>query len=195
MHEDRKDRRVQRTEQLLRETLIALILEKGYDAITIQDVLGRANLGRSTFYAHFRDKEDLLLSGFQVLFAAFQEEYRQIRSPMQDPARAAKDVSLFFFRHAGSHRALFKAMIGENGGKIVLDHSQKYLTQVVREHLDAYLVERKESLPVDLLAHHIASTYLSLLTWWLDHDMPYTAEQMDAFYEQLVFPGVRELLA
>src|SRR5512141_1969972 len=106
------DRRIQRTQQLLREALIALILEKGYDAITIQDILDWANMGRSTFYAHYRDKEDLLLSGFQGLFEAFQKEYRQTSSADTSPSQAGKDLSLFFFRHAGSHRDLFKAMIG-----------------------------------------------------------------------------------
>ncbi len=77
------DRRIQRTRQLLHEALITLILEKGYDAITVQDILERANLGRSTFYAHYQDKEALLLSGFQELFDAtapdFTPYYAELR--------------------------------------------------------------------------------------------------------------------
>ncbi len=194
MQEQKIDRRVQRTEQQLREALIALVLEKGYDAVTIQDILDRANMGRSTFYAHYRDKEDLLLSGFQVLFDGFQKEYLQMSSPTSDPAQAGKDLSLFFFRHAGSHRGLFKAMIGEQGGKIIQDHAQKYLTQFIREHIEDHLSEGQQTFPGDVLAYFIASSYLALLTWWLDHDLPYTAEQMDSYYHQLVFPGIRELL-
>src|SRR5512141_2904590 len=87
------DRRVQRTQQLLREALVALILEKGYDAITVQDILDLANMGRSTFYAHYRDKEDLLLSGFQMLFNAFQKEFLKAASPSNDPAQTARDFS------------------------------------------------------------------------------------------------------
>ncbi|MRS03949.1 TetR/AcrR family transcriptional regulator, partial [bacterium] len=123
------DRRFQRTEQSLRDALIDLILEKGYDAITIQDILDRANMGRSTFYAHYRDKEELLLSGFQALFEAFQKDYIQTATPDQDPIHTGKELSLFFFRHAGSHRDLFKAMIGDQGGKIIQEHTQKYLTR------------------------------------------------------------------
>ncbi len=195
MQTHKTDRRVQRTQQLLHEALIALILEKGYDAVTVQDILDRANLGRSTFYAHYRDKEELLLSGFQALFAAFQTEYLQLAPAGVDPAQAARNLSLFFFRHASTHYGLFKAMIGEQGGKIILDHTQQYLTQFIREHLAAQLTERQKNLPVDLLAHYIASSYLALLTWWLDHNLPYTAEEMDALYQKLVFPGIREMLA
>jgi AcrR family transcriptional regulator len=189
------DRRVQRTQQLLQEALITLILEKGYDAITVQDILDRANLGRSTFYAHYRDKEDLLLSGFQELFAGFQKEYLHVTPPGGDPAQAGRNMSLFFFRHARTHLDLFKAMIGEQGGKIILEHTQQYLTQFIREHLVAQLSDRQKNLPVDLLAHYITSSYLALLTWWLNHDLPYSPEQMDAFCQQLLFPGIQAMLS
>lgn len=196
MQKQKTDRRIQRTKQLLRDAIVALILEKGYDDITIQDILDRANMGRSTFYAHFRDKEDLLLSGFQVLFEAFQKEYRRTTSTGSDPAQVGRELSLFFFRHAGSHRGLFKAMIGERGGKFILEHAQKFLAQFIREHMIEELANRQNiNLPVDLISHYIAGSYLSLLTWWLDHDLPYTAEQMDALFQQLVFPGIREMLS
>jgi AcrR family transcriptional regulator len=194
MNEQKTDRRIQRTQQMLREALISLILDKGYDAITVQDILDRANLGRSTFYAHYRDKEDLLMSGFQAQFDAFQREYRQSAAPVADPAQAAREFSLFFFRHAGSHHALYKAMIGGQGANLILHHAHFYLTQFIRDLVIAQLPQRGKDLPVDVLAHYIASSYLSLLAWWLDHDLPYTAEQMDALFQRLVFPGVREML-
>src|SRR3954469_23951916 len=65
--ETQQDRRVRRTRRLLREALLALVLEKGYEAVTVQDVLDRADVGRATFYAHFRDKDDLLISGADEL--------------------------------------------------------------------------------------------------------------------------------
>ncbi|MEJ2354006.1 MAG: TetR/AcrR family transcriptional regulator, partial [Anaerolineales bacterium] len=65
MKKERVDRRVQRTRQLLNDALMSLIVEKGYDSITVQNIIDRANLGRSTFYAHYQDKDDLLLSGIE----------------------------------------------------------------------------------------------------------------------------------
>jgi AcrR family transcriptional regulator len=189
------DRRFQRTEHQLREALIALILEKGYDAITVQDILDRANMGRSTFYAHYSDKEHLLLSGFQALFEAFQMEYIQTTPPGRDPVEMGKDLSLFFFRHAGSHRDLFKAMIGEQGGKVIMEHTQKYLTNLLRDHIATQLTGRNKETQADLLSHYISSSYLSLLTWWLNHNLPYSAEEMDSLYQKLVIPGIRDMLA
>jgi AcrR family transcriptional regulator len=192
--EQKRDRRIQRTEQLLHEALIELILEKGYDAITIQDILDRANIGRSTFYAHYRDKEDLLLSGFQVLFEVFKKEYGKTNAPDTDPVQAWKDFSRFFFQHAGSHRDLFKAMIGEQGGKVIQDHLLSSVTHYIRDHLAALLSGNQKDIPIDLLTHFMASSYLSLLSWWLDRGMPYPADQMDHLYQNLVFPGIQNML-
>jgi AcrR family transcriptional regulator len=61
------DRRVQRTRRLLHKAFMSLILEKKYESITVQEILDRADVGRSTFYMHFRDKDELLVSGFQYL--------------------------------------------------------------------------------------------------------------------------------
>ncbi len=195
MQVKKQDRRIQRTEHALRQALMDLILEKGYDAVTVQDILDRANMGRSTFYAHFRDKEDLLLSGFHNLFVDFQDEYRQAAGHQDgDPSRMGRELSLFFFRHAGGHKPLFKAMIGEQGGRVAMEHTQKLLTRLIRDHLVEQLSGRQKEIPVDLLAHYIAGSYLAVLTWWLDHDAPYPPEQMDAFYQQLVFPGIQQLL-
>ena len=68
-----EDRRIQRTRQSLQNALSDLILEKGYEKVTVQDVIDRANVGRSTFYAHFENLDQLLLSGFEPLRAEFDD--------------------------------------------------------------------------------------------------------------------------
>src|SRR5258707_7199093 len=78
MADTKMDRRVQKTRQALQNALIELILEKGYEAVVIQDILDRANVGRSTFYAHYQDKEDLLMSRFARLQAAFEEHAQSV---------------------------------------------------------------------------------------------------------------------
>src|SRR6202012_5392571 len=70
MAQETMDRRVRRTRDLLHRALLDLIAEKGYPHITVQDILDRADVGRSTFYTHYRDKEDLLRSGIADFNAA-----------------------------------------------------------------------------------------------------------------------------
>ncbi len=194
MQQKKLDRRIRRTEALLQDALIALILEKGYDAITVQDILERANLGRSTFYAHYRDKEDLLVSGFSRVFDEFRKDYAQSSAAAADPQQAARELSLYFFRHTGSHRHLFRALIGRQGGEIILQYARTFLSDIARSYLDLGRLPSANRPLVEPLVQYLVSSYLALLTWWLDHDSPFSPEQMNDLYFNLVRPGVKNLL-
>ena len=194
MEQKKTDRRIQRTQQMLQEALIALILEKGYDAITVQDILERANLGRSTFYAHYRDKQDLLVSGFGRVFDEFQAGYAQASAAPVDPEQGARELSLYIFQHTRSHRQLFRALIGRQGGELILEYARKFLSDTVRSFIEARLIETGNQALVEPLVHYLVSSYLALLTWWLDQDSPFTADQMNTLYFGLVKPGVKELV-
>lgn len=180
------DRRIQRTRQLLLDALLELILEKDFDSVTVQDVIDRANVGRSTFYAHFQDKEDLLLSGFEHLKTQL-EEHLMSDSVTSDSPWA---MSLSMFQHAQEHRQIHKALAGKQGNNIGLTHIQKYLFTYLHTHLKQTLSKRKKSIPPEILAQYVTGSFISLLTWWLENDSTYSAEQMNEFYRQLVQPGV-----
>ncbi len=185
------DRRIQRTRQLLQDALVALILEKGYETITVQDVIDRANVGRSTFYAHFQDKEDLFLSGFENLRSLF-EEHLLGQSPAETSPWA---LSLVMFQHAHEYQRIYKALVGERSGHIMLAHIQKYLTALIGKHLKSQLPPRKkEQIPLEILTLYIVSSLTTLLTWWLDHDMPYPAEQINDVFRQLTQPSIEAIL-
>lgn len=194
MPEKTTDRRIQRTRQLLQDALLALILEKGFDAVTVQDIIDRANVGRSTFYAHFQDKDALLLSGFEHLLAEFEKHLMSDEMMNNSPW----GLSLTMLQHAQGQRQLYKALAGKQGGNLALSHIQKYLYTYLYAHLDAHmkqvLSKRKKSIPPEILAHYLSSSFISLLTWWLDNDSAYSAEQMNEYYRQLVQPGVDELM-
>ncbi|MCK4727276.1 MAG: TetR/AcrR family transcriptional regulator, partial [Anaerolineales bacterium] len=127
------DRRVQRTRQLLRDALVSLILEKGYQKITIQDIIDRANVGRSTFYSHYRDKDDLLLSGFDELA---HDLHRHMRSPDTTGDDHGHLLhSLEFFIHACNNRELYIAMSESGGGDLILDIARQHMQNHIEVHL------------------------------------------------------------
>ncbi len=169
------DRRVQRTRQLLQNALNELILEKGYEKVTVQDVIDRANVGRSTFYAHFEDKEQLLLSGFEPLRAEF-DDFLSGRSFDNESPWA---LSLVMFQEVQKQR----------GGYITLTHVQKYLYNFLLSHLKQGLPKRNKNVPPELLAHYVASSFIALLTWWIDNKFPCPAEKMNEYFRRLVEPG------
>jgi AcrR family transcriptional regulator len=181
------DRRVQRTRKLLQDALIALVLEKGYEAVTVQDIIDRANVGRSTFYAHFLDKQHLFLSGFELLRQELAEQQRAaaVSSP------GGLSFSLGMFEHVQGYLRVYRALVGKQSGAIVAEHMQQMIIDLVRDEL-AVLAPHGDAtpIPLELVVQYTVSAFLGLLTWWADHDGPYPAAQMDAIFQQLTLPGV-----
>lgn len=186
-----EDRRIQRTRQLLQNAMIALILEKGYEAVTVQDVIDYANVGRSTFYAHFQDKEDLFLSEFETMRAQFEQHLMSQHVDDESPW----GMSLMMFQHAQSQHQLYKALVGKQGGGVALAHFQKYLTTLLREHLEVQFVRKKNAqIYPEILALYLVSSFMAILIWWLDHGLQYPAQRMNEIYRQLTQPGMEAIL-
>ena len=183
------DRRIQRTRQLLQDSLIALILEKGYEAITVQDIIDHANVGRSTFYFHYKDKEDLLLSGFDNLRNIFEEFREQL-----SPDKTTWDFSRALFQHAEENRQVFKALFGIQTGDILLKHVQKNLFAFLHDHFQERWSTNTRVVPIDVFVQYSVNTILGLLTWWLDNDIPYTAVQLNEYYRLLTEPTINQIL-
>ncbi len=185
------DRRVQRTRQMLREALTALTLERGYQAITVQDILDRANLGRSTFYAHFRNKDELMLSGFESFLHTFEQHARQLPAGAPRAAEGLNAFSLELFRHVAVARPLLKSLFGRQGGSVIIQRAHSTLAAILRQQLGELAPpSRKGAVPLDVAAHHLTSSLMALMTQWLDQDLPYTAEEMAAMWRRLVLPGL-----
>lgn len=185
------DRRVERTRRELRAALVALILEKGYDAVTIQDILDRADVGRSTFYAHYHDKEALLLSGFTQFRTMFEAEQAHATTGLAQTLGEGGDFSLVLFRHAAEQRLLIKALIGQKSGDVAVKHFRSYLVTYLRERLKPHFPHAQSSaIPLDAIVEYLVSSLLGLLIWWLDQELRYTPEQIDAIFKGLTLPGL-----
>jgi AcrR family transcriptional regulator len=175
-----EDRRIQRTRQLLQNALSELILEKGYEKVTVQDVIDRANVGRSTFYAHFESLDQLLLSGFEPLRNQFEDFLSGAEFDHESPWA----LSL----------TMFQQVQKQKGGYITLTHIQKFLYGYLLDHLKLSLPKRNKNIPPELLAHYVASSFIALMTWWIDNDYPYPAEKMSELFRQLVEPGTMAVM-
>lgn len=183
MKNEKIDRRVMRTRRVLSEALISLIIEKGYEEITVQHIIDRANVGRSTFYSHFLDKDALLRSGLDNL----RDELSKKGNGLKD----GWDVALGLFQHAQSHYPLYKAMVGKQSWSIIQQYAHQFLFNLIRDYLKSKIrAEKKTLVPLNIVAHYTVSSFLALLTWWLDHKMPYSAEQMTEIFKRLTKPGI-----
>ncbi len=185
MVRDGLDRRVRRTRQLTQRALVELILEKGYDRITVQDIIDRADIGRSTFYAHFTDKDDLLLSGLEEFGAAFEDILNRHFANRADPSPA-----LPVFQHAYENRDLYRALAGKRGAEVLHEGLRRYVAEAMGRHLGEALPADDSVLPREVTVEFAISALLGLLTWWLDNGMPYEPEEMAGMYLRLMLQGV-----
>ena len=183
---------MRRTRWLLREALLALVTEKGYDRVTVQDVLDRADLSRATFYAHFRDKEDLLVSGFadlrETMRGAMAAFARGEGAPPGDGLAGTRAL----FEHVAEHRRLHRALVRSRAGTVVLRRVREELVALAREHFEDMIATRGAVpvVPVEVMAEHAVGALLGVVTWWLDHDTPYSVDEMAAMFERLTTPAL-----
>lgn len=187
-HRELPDRRALRTRQTLSHALITLIQEQRYDSITVQDICRRANVGRSTFYAHYHDKDDLLASNFQ-----------QVMENLGSRVEWHEGQLIFsiapLFQHVQEHHHLYKALVWGGGFDVLLRAGQQQWRAQIEQHLSTLLPQgRPPAIPVEVATAYFAGVLQSLLLWWLDRKMPYSPERMDEMFQQLVMPGVNAAL-
>ena len=191
MKEKKEDRRISRTRKLMHEALMSLIVEKGYEAITVQDILDRADVGRSTFYAHYRDKDELLLSSFEHLRTLFEQQQQALLASRLTGDDPELNFVLELFRLSGQHHNLYKAIAGRQIGEMILKYLQRYLYNMLFGSYTELMKKRKSPpVPIEITTHYLVNSLLSLITWWLDNNMPYPPEKMDEIFRTLTTPTI-----
>jgi AcrR family transcriptional regulator len=182
--EPRVDRRSRRTRRLLGTALLTLMLEKRYDTITVQEIIDRANVGRSTFYAHYLDKDDLLQSESAELIARL--------SAHMDPGGGRRIIpSLELLHHLRESQPLIRALRRGQAIEPVLKTMQARLSREVADRLASRLAAGVvPTVPLPIVAQAVTGTLVTLFQWWLDREMPESPEQLDAYFLQLVRPSV-----
>lgn len=192
------DRRVRRTRRSLRNALIDLILETGYDNITIQNITDRADLSRATFYLHYKDKDELLANSLEEIF---EELVESLDNPIFDahPERDQAAPGVMAFQHVEEYSDLYKSLLlGERGVTYVIYREIQYIARIAREQIMRLLPEGTElsdlAVPVDVIAHHIAGSLFTMILWWLEQDMPHPAEEMGQMFHRMSRPAVMNAL-
>lgn len=182
------DRRSLRTRGALRDALIGLIAERSWDEIAVQDICERANIGRSTFYLHYPNKDALLQGGFDGLQAELQ---RQARVRANDVDSRPEDLIGFKFalgliEHAYEQRKLFRGLIGRRSGYVVQQRFREMVIRLITDELPA----STGRIPRVAVAHWMAGAFVELLSWWVEQRTPLPPEDLLVVFNQLSRPAL-----
>lgn len=185
------DARVRRTQRRLRDAIVSLIHEKSYPAIAVKEILQRAEVGRSAFYAHFSNKDALLASGIeQMLHAAAPRAVPKTHEPL------GKVLSFSFpvFDYIGGCRHAADAKMGRKGRTILHQHLRGVLRNWIRDDVRQALRSSNgltTLIPADLAAEYIVTTFILVLNWWVESGSPLSAREVDDVFLALVMPALR----
>src|SRR5690348_2078511 len=183
----KKDARIRRTQERLGMALLQLILEKPFDSVTVQDVLDRAAVGRSTFYLHFRDKNDLLLSQLEM----FLEIMSTTLSARKEHSHRLAPVSEMF-EHIGEQKRIYRALAESGRLHDFFDLAQGYFARGIEQRLRE---SSRPSKPLEgelaVRAFALAGSLLALLRWWLDRGAKESPREMDELFHRMVWDGLQ----
>jgi len=188
------DRRITRTREVLQHALTSLILKKGYEAITIQDICDEANVGRSTFYAHYTSKDDLKRRGFERLRKELVDRQRETRAAPGDIRDRSLGFSLTMFEHARDPIDLYRALVGGRGGTVSLGQIRKILSDLVQNEFPATVGKNSaDNVPRELVVQYLVGAYMAVLIWWLDGGAKLPPKRVDTMFRHLATEGITRL--
>lgn len=182
------DRRVARTQRALREALHSLIREKSYDSIVVKEILDRADVGRSAFYMHFRDKDELLASSIEDLLSSVP--------PARTAGRESRVDRILWFslpilehvgEQLGGHHGAGGMRIGQRGRAVLHGHLRNVLAGLILEQLSKNSPTRRK-VPGNLLSTYLAASFVLVLDWWVDSRAALSARAVNELFRALVTP-------
>lgn len=186
------DRRVERTRELLQKALIDLIAEHGYDAITIQDIVDRANIGRTTFYLHYSSKDDLFMSCHEAIVSQFhiglfhplsREELLSTKIPPEMTSA---------YRHLEEGRALLYPIFEGKDSQLILRQIRDRSAREIEANLRTIFVEADSVIPLDMLANYLAGAQIALMQWWLEKRRPHKPQNLAQTFHRLQRAAIRD---
>jgi AcrR family transcriptional regulator len=182
------DRRAARTRRVLHEAMISLILRKGYEAMTIQDIIDKADVGRSTFYAHFTGKEDLLRKGFETLRTELEVARQKAAAARDGHGNEELSFSLALFEHACAHTHIYRVIVGSRGAVVAANEIRRVLSELVRKDLCA--TTDRGGVPRELLVRFVVGAFETVMMWLLERKPKTTPAEADKLFRSLTIGGI-----
>lgn len=202
------DRRIQRTRHALRTALLELIKDKGYDSISIEEITERANIGRATFYLHYKDKEDLLLEQFsemanekvqlisEIPFSEWLPNHENAKPGMRENQHLLP--LLMVFQHIYDNSEFYYILLKSENSSRIVERIRMISTESIVKFVETKMqtdpIPLLFEVPIEFFASFFSGALLSSISWWLEEDMRHSPEEVTQMFRKLFFRGARETL-
>jgi AcrR family transcriptional regulator len=192
---EKTDRRVQRTRDLLQKAMIELIKERDYDSITVQEIVDRANIGRSAFYLHFNNKDELFVSCHELVINEFhfgplypltREEWLSAEAPHGMTSA---------YQHLEEVRTMLYPIFQDKNNMLTLRILRDWNAHEIETSLRIAFNEADSTIPLDVLAKYLAGAQIALVQWWLEKRQPHTPERLAQIFYRLQRAAIRDAFA
>ena len=168
------------------------MVEKGYESITVQEIIERADVGRATFYAHFADKRTLLTSRLEDLRARLVKEQRATLAASVDGLHALS-FSRAMLEHASESLPLWRTLAGRESGAFVLARIHEMLAELVRNDLAALGLAQRGA-DREALVQYLTGGFIALMTWWLNDGAKLSVNEIESRFSKLAMQGLAPFL-
>nr|BBH86446.1 TetR family transcriptional regulator [Thermosporothrix sp. COM3] len=191
MTRKKADLRVRRTQMVLREALIALIEERGFDAVTVGDLAERAMVNRTTFYLHYQDKYDLVTSIFRE---AVDELSKSLGTPLEGPGRVDPEhppqMWVKLFEHFALHARMYRALLSQRGSPWFVAQVCEYVADLAQKRLEASRQpSNRYRMPSEVAIAAISNVFIGMVTRWLEGEQQHTPKQMATWFLSFALYG------
>ncbi len=203
---NKTDRRIQRTRQSLKVSLLELIKEKDYDAISTEEITERANVGRATFYKHYKDKEDLLLEEFREMADEKVQGLSEIpfsawlQSEDIVPSKGKKPIPplLIVFEHIYDNSELYHILLKSEKSSRIVERIRKISTEAVVKFVETRAqtdpIPLHFKVPIEFFAAFFSGALLSTVDWWLEEKMSHSPREVTRLFQKLFLQGARNVV-
>lgn len=172
-----QDRRAVRTRRWLRSAFLELVLQKPYEAITIQDITDRADTARVTFYRHYKDKEELLLDCLEGLYCELSQHLEEMSIERASDPNEPVPI-LMLYQYLDANFQLYRTLLTGPVAALVNRRLRQYIAQAVVATIAKNAMPESLVVPTDVLANQLAASFMGMIVWWLENDRPYPMDYL-----------------
>ena len=185
----KEDLRTKRTRKMILEAFINLVEEKGYEHVTVSDIASQAMINRATFYAHFKDKQDV----YDYIFKEAVAQFMIVLAPVQLgrtnqlQLHAIEQIITHIFEKIQANRVFFKTVLNAHGNEQLRKQISQILRSTYANIFEQVEIREKDFIvPIDFIIEYMSSTFMASLHWWINQEISFSPKQMAQLIIKLV---------